>query len=116
MGHARALLGLNSSHLQQKLAHDIVTKGLSVRDTERMVQRVNRSDTKKVDGKPVGSSITVDANVHAAVEKLRQYLKTQVRLVTSTAGGKLEIEFYSDSDFDRIYQIIMQKGESPDVW
>jgi ParB family chromosome partitioning protein len=111
MGHARALLGLDSPQLQQKLAHEIVTKGLSVREIERSVQRANRAGVKKFEGRSIHSVITVDANVRAAVEKLRQRLNTQVRLVTTATGGRLEIEFYSDSDFDRIYQMIMQKGE-----
>jgi ParB family chromosome partitioning protein len=111
MGHARALLGINSPQLQQKLARDIAIKGLSVREAERVVQKVNRIDAKKSTSRRSDSPVTVDANVRAALEKLRQRLNTQVRLVTTPTGGKLEIEFYSDSDFDRVYQIIMQKGE-----
>jgi len=110
MGHARALLGLSSDESQRQLAREVVTKGLSVRATEQAVHRVNRSPAKKTGGSP-RQRVTFDANVRAAVEKLRRRLNTQVRVTATSSGGKLEIEFYSDTDFDRIYQIIMQKGE-----
>jgi ParB family chromosome partitioning protein len=110
MGHARAILGLNSEELQRQLAREVVTKGLSVRATERSVQRVNSAPVKKADGS-FRQRVTFDANLRAAVEKLRRRLNTQVRVTATSNGGKLEIEFYSDADFDRIYQIIMQKGE-----
>lgn len=110
MGHARAILGLNSEESQRQLAREVVTKGLSVRATEQAVQRVNSVPAKKTDGSS-RLRVTFDANLRAAVEKLRRRLNTQVRVAATSNGGKLEIEFYSDADFDRIYQIIMQKGE-----
>jgi len=110
MGHARAILGLNSEESQRQLAREVVAKGLSVRATERAVQRVNSVPAKKTDGSS-RLRVTFDANLRAAVEKLRRRLNTQVRVAATSNGGKLEIEFYSDTDFDRIYQIIMQKGE-----
>jgi ParB family chromosome partitioning protein len=109
MGHARAILGLNSAELQRQLAREVVTKGLSVRATEQAVQRAS-APAKKTDESP-RQRVTFDANIRTAVERLRRKLNTQVRLTTTSRGGKLEIEFYSDADFDRIYQIIMQKGE-----
>ncbi|MCS6804255.1 MAG: ParB/RepB/Spo0J family partition protein [Acidobacteriota bacterium] len=107
MGHARAILGLMTLDLQRQLAHEVIAKGLSVRATEQAVQKLNNA-TKKVTNKKPKQQVTFDANVHAAVEKLRRKLNTQIRVFPTAKGGKLEIEFYSDEDFDRIYKILMQ--------
>lgn len=109
MGHARAILGLNSVKLQRQLARQVVKKGLSVRETERAVQKLNRTTTEK---RPQTSPhpITFDANLKAAVDKLNKKLNTRVRVVPIPRGAKLEIEFYSDADFNRIYELIMQSG------
>jgi hypothetical protein len=50
-----------------------------------------------------------DANIASAEAKLRRKLSTNVSIVPSRSGkgGKLEIEYYSDQDLDRIYQIIV---------
>ncbi|RMG56226.1 MAG: ParB/RepB/Spo0J family partition protein [Acidobacteria bacterium] len=109
MGHARALLGLNSVKLQRQLARQVVKKGLSVRETERAVQKLNRTTTEK--RSPTSTHpITFDANLKAAVDKLSGKLNTRVRVVPTSRGAKLEIEFYSDADFNRIYELIMQRG------
>jgi hypothetical protein len=52
-----------------------------------------------------------DANVVAAETKLRRQLGTGVNIKKNTKGdgGKIEIEYYTDSDLDRIYQILMQQ-------
>lgn len=108
MGHARAILGLTTLDLQRQLAQEIISKGLSVRATEQAVQKLNNTLTKQTTNKKPKHQVTFDANVQAAVEKLRRKLNTQVRVFPTKRGGKLEIEFYSDEDFDRLYKILIQ--------
>lgn len=107
MGHARALLGVDDPEIQRKIAANIINQNLSVRETERTIKRI-------VDGvSPSSATITTqkrdDANVRAAETKLRRRFGSQVRIVTSQTGegGKIEIEFYSENDLHRIYQLLI---------
>lgn len=105
-GHARALLGLSEDViLQRRFAQKIVKHNWSVRETERRIKHAFRRDSQK-DTVAVSS---VDPNVRAAETRLRRYLGTQVRILPAKSGspGKIEIEYYSDLDLDRIYNAIL---------
>ncbi len=108
-GHARALLMASNPELQRRLAQKIIEMSLSVRETERAVKRVSRENTKTPEREIDKQKI--DANVKAAETKLRRQLGTQVHILPDGrgTGGKIEIEYYSDSDLDRIYQLVMEK-------
>jgi ParB family chromosome partitioning protein len=104
MGHARALLSLSSPVQQRELATEIVNRELSVRDTERYIQRVNEVRAKRrVTAK---AEETQDANVRAAEEKLSRRLGTKVKIQKLKQGGKIEIYYYSEPELDNIYSII----------
>ena len=107
-GHARALLMANSAEMQRRLAQKIIELSLSVRETEKAVKRIGSEDTKNPEREVTKRKI--DANVKAAETKLRRQLSTQVHILPDGrgTGGKIEIEYYSDSDLDRIYQLIMK--------
>lgn len=109
MGHARALLGIDDPDLQRRLARNVMEQGLSVRETERAIKRII-SGTSPAAATPRSD----DANVRAAEAKLRRRLGTQVRIITSPTGtgGKIEIEYYADSDLQRLYELIMNRQES----
>jgi ParB family chromosome partitioning protein len=105
-GHARALLGLSEDViLQRRFAQKIVKHNWSVRETERRIKHAFRPDSQKA---TVAVS-RVDPNVRAAEARLRRYLGTQVRILPGKSGspGKIEIEYYSDLDLDRIYNAIL---------
>ena len=106
-GHARALLMANNAETQRRLAQKIIEMSLSLRETEKAVKRVGREVTKTPEREIIKQKI--DANVKAAETKLRRQLSTQVNILPDGrgTGGKIEIEYYSDSDLDRIYQLIM---------
>jgi len=112
MGHARALLALPSEAAQRTLAARIVTQGLSVRQTEMLVQ-----DTKESPKKPKTkkNDIPDDPNVLAAIDALERALGTRVRIVSlgslGSIGscGKIVIEYYSQEDLERIYEVITGK-------
>jgi len=103
MGHARALLGVNFAEDQIKLATSIIDRDLSVRETERSVKRLAQTKDEK---KPA-AKIAMDPNVKAAEDKLCQHLATKVRIVKSGEKGKIEVDFYSSMDLDRVYSLIL---------
>jgi ParB family chromosome partitioning protein len=107
MGHARAILGLESPELQVKIAGEVVKRRLSVRQTEAAVKNLSRKRT------PAERSTVLenDANIRAAELKLKRMLGTQVRIRSGRTGGNIEISFTSTSDLDRIYSIIMRRTE-----
>ena len=101
MGHARAILGLPTPELQIQLAEKTSAQGYSVRQVERMVQRVN--EPREPGEKPLE-----DPNVKAAVHELEQALGTRVRIVEKTdQRGRIEIEYYSQDDLNRFYELII---------
>ncbi len=108
MGHARALLGIEDPVLQTRVASNIIERGMSVRETERTIRQI-------IDGKGLNTKATPgqiehdDANLMAAESKLRRRLGTHVKLLPSHSGkgGKIEIEYYSDNDLHRLYQLII---------
>lgn len=108
MGHARALLGLESEEDQLKLAQEIIAGKLSVRDTEQAVKRATSGASIRESSTPKNN----DANIRAAELKLKRFLGTPVKINQSQNGGKIEIEFGSMSELDRIYSIIMRKSDA----
>lgn len=108
MGHARALLGLESEHDQLRLAEEIISGKLSVRETEQAVKRATSSPSIRESSTQNGN----DANIRAAELKLKRYLGTPVKINLSQNGGKIEIEFGSMSELDRIYSIILRKSDA----
>src|SRR5205085_3431657 len=107
MGHARALLGMDDSESQCKLAHNIVEHGLSVRETERAVKRLIESvnATTIISNEAKHS----DANLRVAEDKLRRRLGRQVRVVPNSkgSGGKIELQYYNDDDLNRLYELLI---------
>lgn len=110
-GHARALLGLSEDViLQRRFAQKIVKHNWSVRETERRIKHAFQDNRQK--GK-LSLPMAADPNVRAAEVKLRRHLGTQVRITTPKPGspGKIEIEYYSDSDLNRIYETLLSRKE-----
>ena len=109
-GHARALLGLSDVIMQRRYAQKIVKNNWSVRETERRIKHA--PENKPAVAKQISKQ--GDPNVRAAEARLRRHLGTQVQIVPARAGaaGKIEIEYYSALDLDRLYSIIMSERES----
>lgn len=101
MGHARALLGLPTPELQTQLAEKTAAQGFSVRQVERLVQKVNEPR------EPAENALQQDPNVKAAVAELESTLGTRVRIVEKTdQRGRIEIEYYSQDELNRLYEFI----------
>lgn len=106
MGQAKAILGLHGADEQIELANRAVAQGLSVRQVEREAQELNDREVISASGKKKEPE---DPNVRAAIEALETVLKTRVRIVpTGDRTGRIEIEYYSAEDLDRIYTWIVE--------
>jgi ParB family chromosome partitioning protein len=107
-GHGRALLMNDDATEQRRIARKVIDEGLSVRETERTVKRAGEK-SQSVENKKVPPS--KDPNVAAAETKLMRRLGTNVKIVPKGNGkaGRLEIEYYSTEDLDRIYEMLMNQ-------
>jgi len=105
-GHARALLMLDDTTHMQRLVSQIVGGGLSVRQVEELVRRLNAGKPparkrKSADGAP--------ANTRSLEDRMRRALGTKVNLYRTSRGGKVVIHFYSEDELDAIYQRITRE-------
>jgi ParB family chromosome partitioning protein len=102
MGHARALLAVENTREQVRLAKRIVKDGLSVREAERLSKAPAAEKSKKA------PPPRPDPNVAALERKLRKHLGTKVRLKhKGKKGGRLEIEYSSLEELDRIVELLL---------
>lgn len=103
-GHARTLLALDDIKVQLKAAEEIISKGLNVRDTEKLVKRfMTNKGTKK--------SIKLNEEYQAIQEKLKEALGTKVELYVNKKKGKILIEYYSVEELERIVELIESSGQ-----
>ena len=100
MGHARCILALRTDELQRSVADKVVAQGLSVRATEALVQSLTEPAPSKHE-----KILIIDPNVRAAEEEVQRVLGTRVRIIAKNEKrGRIEIEYYSPEELDRIYQ------------
>lgn len=101
--HARCIAGLPTPEQQRELAEKAVAQGWSVRQVERLTRKMSETrETKAVD------EVETDPNVKAAVQEMERVLGTKIRIVEkSNQRGRIEIEYYSSDDLDRIYSAIV---------
>ncbi|MFQ5802517.1 MAG: ParB/RepB/Spo0J family partition protein [Candidatus Methylomirabilales bacterium] len=96
-GHGRALLSLEGRVLQLKARESIIRRSLSVRATELLVKRLKVVPAEKRQKLSRHSPALTSAE-----EQLRRALATKVRIVRTGRRGRIEVEFYSDEDLDRL--------------
>lgn len=108
MGHARALLSLESAVEQKDLAQHAVKAAWSVRQVEQAVSK--RSATTAPH--PPQSEPNQDPNVRHAMESLEQFLGTKVRINGLHNRGQIEIEYYSQEDLMRLYDLILRPNQN----
>jgi ParB family transcriptional regulator, chromosome partitioning protein len=111
-GHARALLKLPTEKAQCELADKCVLEGWSVRQIEEFTKPVRETTDEIVTPAKIAQQ-PLDPNVRAAVTELERVLGTRVRIMEKVKGkGKIELEYYSEEDLDRIYSLIVGPGHS----
>lgn len=101
-GHAKALLSLPSETEQCRVANLIVKKGLSVRETENLVSQ-RKAGTRTVE-------IKKDQGIADIENQLQQVLGTRVKIFHGKKRGRIQIEYYSNDDLNRVLAIISQKA------
>lgn len=99
MGHARAILSVEGKSDQIALARAVVTKGLSVREVESLATRLTQPKKK--------TSRLKDPQIATLEEKLKQSLGTKVKIKHKGKRGKIEIEYYSLDELDRLLDILI---------
>ncbi|WP_427340690.1 ParB/RepB/Spo0J family partition protein [Caloranaerobacter sp. DY30410] len=103
-GHGRALLQIDDSNMQIKFAKEIIEKRLSVRETEKLVKEFKNKVKRKKNNKKESER---DLFILEIEEQLRKILGTKVQISKGKKKGKIEIEYYSQDDLDRILDIIL---------
>jgi len=112
MGHARALLALPDAAAQRQAAREVVSRGLSVRDTEALVKQLG-APTRTAEAAPTaGRKAKPENDVHtrAAEDRMRFALGTKVRVVRRGHGGAIEIDFTSETELNRLYEFITARS------
>ncbi len=102
MGHARALLGLEAETTIAKTAATIVARQLSVRQTEALVKRLLAPPTTR-------AAAVADVHTRAAEQELRLALGAPVRIVRGRKGGRIEVDFKSEDDLQRLYEALNRR-------
>ena len=108
-GHARALLALPDAAAQRHGARETIARHLSVRETEALVKKLS---TPKPSGTATAAAASQSADVHtrAAEDRMRFALGTKVRIVRRGKSGRIEIEFGSEDELNRIYEVLTSRS------
>ena len=101
LGHAKVILGLADSTEQSRFAHVVVTKGLSVREAEHLLEsavlpKKRRSHTMR------------SATLSDVESRLQKRLGTKVTIVNGRRGGKIVVHYFSASELDGILETLLQ--------
>ncbi|MEE8552660.1 MAG: ParB/RepB/Spo0J family partition protein [Desulfobacterales bacterium] len=104
MGHARALLGAKTSAQQNAAWRSVVTKGLSVRETENLIKRLKSEEIKPKESSPSSEQ----RYLLSLAEDLSRHFGTQVQIKRRGQTGTVEIKFYSNDDLDRLLSLLKQ--------
>ena len=107
MGHARALLSLTAEGEQLRIARDVIARSLSVRETEALVKRLVEASAPTRAAAPPKPT---DVHTRAAEDRLKLLLGTKVRIVRSGSRGRIEIDFVSEQELIRVYELLTRNG------
>ena len=104
-GHARTLLSIEDEDLQIKVAELVILKQMSVRETENYVKKLQNNKNKSKDTKNTDNDF-----VYRDIEnRIKEIVGTKVKVNHKNNGkGKIEIEFYSDDELERIYDLFLK--------
>lgn len=99
-GHGRVLLAIDDDNLQCEIAQKVIDEKLSVRELEKLIKHINNNkESKKVQRE-------VNPYYKDVTDRLQNYFGTKVNISNKNNKGKIEIEYYSEEDLQRILEII----------
>ncbi|HJV47113.1 MAG TPA: ParB/RepB/Spo0J family partition protein [Bacillota bacterium] len=101
MGHARALLAIEDDQLRIKIAQEVIKKDLSVRQIEELIKEMTRNVSRETKEKPKR-----DVSLTQFEERLQETFGTSVHIKMGKNKGKIEIDFYTNEDLERILDLI----------
>ena len=102
-GHARALLGIEDGELQYQMANKVFDEKLSVREVEKLVKSINSPKKEVRKTTEINQAVYEDMS-----EKLKQLMGTKVQILPkNNEKGKIEIEYYSSDELERIIDLFM---------
>lgn len=108
-GHARALIGIEDKNAQYELAQKIFDEKLNVREVEKLVKSIQSPKPKK---EPQKTNPSLELVYREIEERLKQSLGTKVSIQSKENGaGKMEIEFFSHEELERITEFFMKKSD-----
>jgi len=106
MGHARALLSLDSPSMQIKLFREIMKNGYSVRKVEELVQRLNGGEDVQTATRAIRSDVELPSHIEEMKQRIEDLMQIPVKLTYSGTGkGKLTIPFKTEEEL----RLIMEK-------
>jgi len=100
MGHARVLVGMKSAADQKKVRDLVIKKGLSVRQTEGLIKRMNKTE------RPAKKKTEQEYYLQSVADGLKTSLGTKVEIKTRGKSGTINIHFYSDEELDRLLELL----------
>jgi ParB family chromosome partitioning protein len=104
MGHARALLSLTDKTVQEAAARKVLESDLSVRETEKLCRQYAETPPDTKAAKPPAKA--KDPNIASLEEELVKQLGTKVRIHHKGKAGRIEIEYYSLEELDRLLEVL----------
>lgn len=99
MGHARALVTMSDEGAQRRVAREIVSRGLSVRETEALARREVNPPVPPLPKR-------ADPNTRAAENQLKVALGTRVRIIRKGGAGRIEIDFGNEDELQRLFETL----------
>ena len=101
-GHGRTLLGIKDGDLQYEVAQRVIDDGISVRELEKIIKNI----ASQSEDKEVKEEYNLNSYYKDVRDRLQDYFGTKVNLSNKKNKGKIEIEYYSSEDLQRILDII----------
>lgn len=98
-GHGRVLLSVENKDLQYELAQKIIDEKLSVRELEKLIKLMFKDKKEK-------KEVKINPYIKDVENKLQDYFGTKVNINSKNKKGKIEIEYYSDDDLNRILELM----------
>ena len=106
-GHARAILRLSNDPAAMQIARDqIVKKAMSVRQAEKLTSRMKQEQSVSRSTRPKQSTTIPESFSNALLNRITNKLHSKVQLIQNGSRGKLEIEYYSLDDLERVIELI----------
>lgn len=101
-GHARAILSVEDKEIREALAKRITEGGLSVRQTEELAKQLSKKRPVKTEKQPTAD----DVEIERISERMTSALGTKVKISHTAKKGKIEIEYYGNSDLERLLNLL----------